>query len=206
MLTFSTVLDIIVHLPLINRCSMGGCERAASAPSDRDWIVRRFRGGDAPAARRLIETVWHEHFHRHPDPFVRDFIYSGLSDVDSAETAYGDRAVFLCAICQGEMVGTGAIKRIDRRVCEMVRLFVASTHRRRGIGRTIADELIGFARLAGYERIRLASNNALVASHRLYESLGFQPAPCWDPGGETRYYSFGISDSRASASGPRTPG
>lgn len=161
-----------------------------------DWRIRPLRPDDAPAARRLVESVWHEHFHQHPDPLVRDFISTRLSDVDSAPTTYGDRAVFLCAVSAGEIVGTGAIKNLDRRECEMARMFVASGYRNRGIGRTIADELIRFARAAGYDRIRLSSNNSLAASHRLYESLGFQPVPPWDPGGEaySRYYALRISN------------
>jgi GNAT superfamily N-acetyltransferase len=161
-----------------------------------DWVIRPFRWGDALAARRLIETVWHEHFHQHPDPFVRDFISSRLSDVDDAETAYRDRAVFLCAVAEGAIIGTGAIKHLDDRMCEMTRMFVASSHRGRGIGRAIADELISFARGAEYDRIRLSSNHALTASHRLYERLGFQPTSPWETDGEahSRYYALSISD------------
>jgi putative acetyltransferase len=159
------------------------------------WKIRPFQRGDAPRARRLIESVWHEHFDHHPDPFVRDFTYSRLSDVDNAETVYGDRAIFLCAIAEAEIIGTGAIRRLDNRECEMVRMFVASTYRGRGIGRAIADELIRFALSAGYNQIRLSSNNALAASHRLYESMGFQSTSPWDPGGEThsRYYALRIA-------------
>ncbi len=167
------------------------------SPCKPNWSIRAFQPGDAPAARRLIESVWHEHFHDHPDPFVRDFIYTRLSDVDRADTAYGDRAIFLCAIAEREIVGTGAIKRLDDRECEMVRMFVASGYRNRGIGRAIADELIGFARMAGYDRIRLSSNNLLVASHRLYERLGFRLSRPWERGGEghSRYYILRISPS-----------
>jgi GNAT superfamily N-acetyltransferase len=161
-----------------------------------NWKIRPFRLGDAPAARRLIESVWHEHFHHHPDPFVRDFIYSRLSDVDNAETVYGDRAIFLCAIAEDAIIGTGAIKRLDDRECEMTRMFVASPCQGRGIGRAIAVDLIGFARNVGYDRIRLSSNKALAASHRLYERMGFQPTSPWDPGGDdySRYYVLRISD------------
>ena len=160
-----------------------------------NWKIRPFRLGDAPAARRLIESVWYEHFHHHPDPFVKDFIYSRLSD-DSAETVYGDRAIFLCAIAEDAIIGTGAIKRLDDRECEMTRMFVASPCQGRGIGRAIAVDLIGFARNVGYDRIRLSSNNALAASHRLYERMGFQPTSPWDPGGDdySRYYVLRISD------------
>lgn len=159
-----------------------------------NWTIRPFRPGYAPGARRLIEAAWHEHFDDHPDSFVRDFIYSRLSDVDNAETVYVDQALFLCAIAESAIIGTGAIKRFDDRECEMVRMFVAPIYRGRGIAWAIADGLISFARGAGYDRIRLASNNALTASHRLYEKLGFQPASPWDLGGETysRYYALRI--------------
>lgn len=100
-----------------------------------NWTIRPFQRGDAPRARQLIESVWHEHFDRHPDPFVRNFIYSRLSDVDNAETIYGDQAIFLCAIAEAEIIGTGAIRGLDNRECEMARMFVASGYRGRGIGR-----------------------------------------------------------------------
>jgi GNAT superfamily N-acetyltransferase len=143
------------------------------ARSQSDWNIRPFRLGDAPGARRLIESVWSEHFHEHPDPFVREFVYSRLSDVDHADTVYGDRGIFLCAIAGDVIVGTGAIKRVSDRQCEMTRMFVAAAYRGRGIGRAIADDLIGFARRAGYDGVNLSSNNALTASHRLYERIGF---------------------------------
>jgi len=159
-----------------------------------NWTIRPFRPGDAPAVRRLIESVWREHFHDHPDAFVRDFVYSRLSDVDKADTVYADRAVFLCAMAEDAIIGTGAIKQFDDRECEMVRMFVAPNYRGRGIARTIADGLISFAKSAGYDRIRLSSNNTLTASHRLYERMGFQRTASWDPGGEahSRYYALRI--------------
>jgi GNAT superfamily N-acetyltransferase len=165
-----------------------------------NWSIRPFRLGDAPAARRLIESVWQEHFHHHPDPFVRDFIQTRLSDIDSAETFYRDRALFLCAIAESQIIGTGAIKPVDDRECEMVRMFVASAYRGRGIGQAIANELIRFACMAAYDRIRLSSNKSLIASHRLYERLRFQPTLSWDPDGETysRYYTLRISNCQDS--------
>jgi len=161
---------------------------------DPNWTIRPFRRGDAPAVRRLIESVWREHFHDHPDPFVRDFIYSRLSDVDAADTVYGDRSLFLCAVAEDAIIGAGAIKRVDDREREMVRMFVAPIYRGRGIARTIVDRLVGFAGNAGYDRIRLSSNNALTASHRLYERMGFERTASWDHDGDahSRYYVLRI--------------
>jgi GNAT superfamily N-acetyltransferase len=94
------------------------------------------------------------------------------------------------------IIGTGAIKRVDDRECEMTRMFVAAPYRGRGIGCAIVDHLIEFARRTGYDRISLSSNNALAASHRLYEKTGFQPTSPWDPSGgpHSRYYVLKLSD------------
>jgi hypothetical protein len=42
----------------------------------------------------------------------------------------------------------------------------------------------------------LSSNNALAASHRLYERLGFEPTSPWEPDGEahSRYYALRLSE------------
>jgi GNAT superfamily N-acetyltransferase len=168
---------------------------AIVAHSQSGLTIRPFQRGDAPRARQLIETVWHEHFGYHPDPFVRDFIYSRLSDIDEAEHVYRDQAIFLCAVVEAEIIGTGAIKHLDSRECEMTRMFVASAYRGRGIGRAIAERLIKFALGSGYDQVRLSSNKILTASHRLYEKLGFQPTLPWEPEGEThsRYFFLRIS-------------
>jgi GNAT superfamily N-acetyltransferase len=165
------------------------------ARSQSDFTIRPFQRGDAPKARQLIETVWREHFGHHLDPFVRDFIYSRLSDIDEAETVYRDQAIFLCAVVGAEIIGTGAIKRLDSRECEMTRMFVASAYRGRGIGRAIAEGLIKFALGAEYDQVRLSSNKILTASHRLYERMGFQSTLPWDPEGEShsRYFVLRIS-------------
>jgi len=143
----------------LSRCAYGTTasfnEQAIVAHSQSGFIIRPFKRGDALKARQLIETVWHEHFGYHPDPFVRDFIYSRLSDIDEAETVYGDQAIFLCAVVEAEIIGTGAIKHLDSRECEMTRMFVASAYRGRGIGRAIAEELIKFA-LSARDTIRYA--------------------------------------------------
>jgi GNAT superfamily N-acetyltransferase len=113
-----------------------------------------------------------------------------LSDIDNAENVFSDRAILLCAVAETEIIGTGAIRRIDNRECEMTRMFVAPAHRGCGVGRTIADELLKFAIAAEYSQMRLASNKVLTASHRLYERMGFKATSPWEPGGDehSRYF------------------
>lgn len=80
----------------------------------------------------------------------------------------------------------------------MTRMFVASAHRGRGVGRTIADELLKFAIKAGFSQMRLTSNNVLIASHRLYERMGFRATSPWELGGEvhSRYFVLRLDGPR----------
>lgn len=56
---------------------------------------------------------------------------------------------------------------------ELARLVVASTARRQGIGRALADRIAELARGEGWKSIVLWSRPYQRAGHRLYESLGY---------------------------------
>lgn len=76
----------------------------------------------------------------------------------------------------GEAVGCVALRAIlDERTCEMKRMYVKPTCRGLGVGRFLAEELIRFARGAGYARMLLDSEPDFAAAMGLYRSLGFQP-------------------------------
>jgi GNAT superfamily N-acetyltransferase len=63
--------------------------------------------------------------------------------------------------------------RIGPGTAEIKRMYVQPSHRRAGLGRAMLDELIGAARTARYERIRLDSPDFMTAADGLYLSRGF---------------------------------
>jgi GNAT superfamily N-acetyltransferase len=66
--------------------------------------------------------------------------------------------------------------------CEMKRLYLRPAARRRGLGRALAEAVIGAARRIGYDEIRLDTLTEMAQARRLYEQLGFKPiAPYYAP-------------------------
>jgi len=89
----------------------------------------------------------------------------------------------LLARHRGQVAGCVALRKIDRDICEMKRLFVRLSFRHLGIGAALARTVIQEAKKKGYTRMRLDTVPSMKEAQALYEALGFRKIPpyCHNP-------------------------
>ena len=72
-----------------------------------------------------------------------------------------------------QVMGCIALKPIGQGVCEMKRLYVRPVARGKALGKQLVEELIDFAKKAGYKTMKLDTISSLKEAIKLYHSKGF---------------------------------
>ena len=109
----------------------------------------------------------------------------------------GPTGLLLLARIDEAPAGCGAIRQLEPSVCEMKRLFIKPEFRGCGLGRTLAEQLIGDARGMRYSVMRLDTvAEKMIDAVRLYKALGFYEIPAYYPGARdgTLYLELRLDD------------
>ena len=105
-----------------------------------------------------------------------DLCFQNFSEEIASLTAlYGPpHGCLLIARNNDELAGCIALRSREAAVCEMKRLYIRPPYRGAGLGRVLAESIIGRARKLGYARMVLDTLSSMTEAQSLYESLGFR--------------------------------
>jgi GNAT superfamily N-acetyltransferase len=143
--------------------------RRLGQPGDLGWVVM------AHGELYAREFGWDSSFESLVAKIVADYA-TGREDTR--------QAAWIAERC-GRRVGCVFCVAADERTAQLRILLVDPSARGSGLGVRLVDECLGFAREAGYERMKLWTNHPLAAARRIYLSRGFTLAD------EEPHHSFG---------------
>ena len=104
--------------------------------------------------------------------------YDSMSDIENVRSHYfGNNGTFLVLVDGDRVVGTGAIRRLSNKICELKRMWFLKAYRGQGLGWKMAQMLFELAKKAGYSKIRLdlANEKRQTEALQFYQQLGFYP-------------------------------
>ena len=141
---------------------------------------------------RIIHATTQDHYQSARELFIQyadslgfDLEFQGFSrELAELPGDYKSPAgCMLLAETADGYAGCVALRPLQNNICEMKRLFVIPKYQGCGIGRALAEAVIGDARKQGYQRMRLDTVESMKAAQGLYFSLGFKTieAYCHNP-------------------------
>jgi putative acetyltransferase len=115
--------------------------------------------------------------------FARAVTPPGHVHALDVEALLGPAVTLYSARRSGELLGVGALKRLDQWHVEIKSMHVEEAARGQGVGRAMLDHLLAVAAERGYGRVSLETGTmeAFAPARALYASVGFTPC---EPFGE----------------------
>jgi putative acetyltransferase len=157
--------------------------------------IRPILKEEIPAAKRVILTVGYGIFGW--DGSLEDSIQyfeksNEFVDMDNLQTHYFDNSgLFLAALDDDKLIGTGAIRKLDGNTAELKRFWLLDEYHGQGIGFRLVKLLFNFAGAQGFQYIRLQTSPQQTRAIAFYKRLGFVEIPCYNDDKEA--VSMGIT-------------
>jgi putative acetyltransferase len=135
-------------------------------------IIRPIRETDNPVLSRIVKDTLAEFGANHPNT-----VYFDPSTDTLFEVFQVPRSHYFVAEVNEEIVGGGGIYPTDGlpdNTCELVKMYLLPHARGLGLGRTLIEKSIDWARDAGYKQIYLESMPELKKALEVYAKFGFE--------------------------------
>jgi putative acetyltransferase len=148
--------------------------------------IRPIRPDEWITAKRIVHGLLHVLF-SDPRPLEEGFVdresQSWFKDLDEIQNYYFESGgIFLVMTDNDQLIGTGAIRKLEDNVCELRRLFLLLEYEGKGLGYRMLMELMRYARGKGYEKMRLeTAPKYLTRATAFYRRVGFYEIAPYEP-------------------------
>ena len=148
--------------------------------------IRPARQEDIPAVKRVMYSVaynifgfagtledsirYHEERESRPD----------LEDIQAHY--FENRGLFLVALNGEQVIGSGAVRKLDDDTAELKRMWLLERYHGQGVGYRLISQLFKFAREWGYLRVCLQTSFNQTRALVFYRKIGFYEIPCYNDG------------------------
>ena len=141
----------------------------------QDILIRTIEPGDDKPLATIIRDTLAEFKANKPGTVYFDETTDHLSDVFKT-----DGSIYFVAELDGEIMGGSGIyptANLPEGTCELVKLYLSSKARGKGLGKILLHKCIAAAKELGYKKIYLETMPELTIAIPMYEKLGFTYLP-----------------------------
>jgi len=147
-------------------------------------VIHPIKQEEIPAAKHVILSVAYNifGFEGTLEESIRHFEASGeFNDMNEVQSNYFEAGgTFLVVLNGDQVVGSGALRRLDDETAELKRMWLLEKYHGQGIGYQLISQIIDFAHQNGYARIRLQTSPIQVRALSFYRQVGFYEISCYN--------------------------
>ncbi len=134
--------------------------------------IRSIQPADNPFLAKIVKDTLAEFGANHPGTVYYDPTTDALYELFQTK-----RAAYFVAEINNKIVGGGGIyptEGLPADTCELVKMYLLPQARGTGLGRTLIERSIDFAKEAGYKNVYLESMLELKQALKVYAKFGFE--------------------------------
>jgi len=150
--------------------------------------IRKIEKGDDPIIRDVIRKVFEEFGINKPGTAYYDEALNHMSDL-----LLTPGSIYNIVKIDGKIIGGAGVFATDGLppdTCELVKMYLLPEARGLGLGKTLIEKCITFAKEYGYKKMYLETMPELQKAVKTYEGFGFSLLP--GPLGNTGHFACSI--------------
>lgn len=138
-----------------------------------DLKIRKIKAEDNPFIAKIIRDALEEYNEAKPGTVYTDPTTDEIFETFDSTP----KSAYFIAELKGEVIGGSGVfptKGLPQAYAELAKIYLSAKSRGKGIGKTLMDECIAYAKAEGYTHLYLESFPSLKEAIHLYEKVGFK--------------------------------